>query len=380
MSLLSLAGIVVRAADRTLLDLPRLEVEAGEILVVLGPTGAGKSTLLRIMGLLQRPAGGTVSWRGEIVAWPPPLALRRRMAMVFQAPLLFSGTVFDNVAYGLRLRGQRGSALRDQVERALRQFHIAHLAEQRAGTLSGGEAQRAALARAVVLEPDLLLLDEPLASLDAPIREHLRDELKQVIRERGMTCVHVTHELPEAFTLADRIAVLAAGRVLQTGKPEEVFYAPKRREVAEFLRAGNLFPVEVVSTAGGLATVRVAGHMLAAASALTPGRRALACIHPEEVQIAPPASRAADPLLAEVVAVTDRLEGTVVAVTDRGPTLRVDLDCGFPLRSLVTRRAARELSLRPGDRVAVAIAPASVHLIPEDETGNMASDPGRIAR
>jgi tungstate transport system ATP-binding protein len=371
MNLLSLAGIVVRATDRTLLDLPRLEVEEGEILVVLGPTGAGKSTLLRIMGLLQRPAAGTVSWRGEPVAWPPPLAIRRRMAMVFQAPLLFSGTVFDNVAYGLRLRGQRGSALRDQVEAALRQFHIAHLAEQRAGTLSGGEAQRAALARAVVLEPDLLLLDEPLASLDAPIREHLRDELKQVIRERRMTCVHVTHELPEAFTLADRIAVLAAGRVLQTGKPEEVFYAPKRREVAEFLRAGNLFPVEVVSTAGGLATVRVAGHTLAAASTLTPGRRVLACIHPEEVQIAPPVSRAADPLAGKVAAATDQLEGTVVAVTDRGPTLRVDLDCGFPLRSLVTRRAARELSLRPGDRVAVAIAPESVHLIPEDEAANI---------
>ena len=380
MSLLSLAGIAVRAADRTLLDLPRLEVEEGEILVVLGPTGAGKSTLLRIMGLLQRPAAGTVSWRGEPVAWPPPLAIRRRMAMVFQAPLLFSGTVFDNVAYALRLRGQRGSALRDQVEAALRQFHIAHMAEQRAATLSGGEAQRAALARAVVLEPELLLLDEPLASLDAPIREHLRDELKQVIRERRMSCVHVTHELPEAFTLADRIAVLAAGRILQTGKPEEVFYAPKRREVAEFLRAGNLFPVEVVSAAGGLATVRVAGHTLAAASALTPGRRALACIHPEEVQIAPPASRAADPLGGEVPTVSDQLEATVVAVTDRGPTLRVDLDCGFPLRSLVTRRAARDLSLRPGDRVAVAIAPASVHLIPEDDEGNMAGDPGRAAR
>ena len=380
MSLLRVTDLVVRADGRTLLDLPLLEVGAGEILVVLGPTGAGKSTLLRVLGGLQRADGGGLAWRGEQVPWPAPLALRRRMAMVFQAPLLFSGTVFDNVAYGLHLRGQRGSALRDQVERALRQFHIAHLAEQRAGTLSGGEAQRAALARAVVLEPDLLLLDEPLASLDAPIREHLRDELKQVICERGMTCVHVTHELPEAFTLADRIAVLAAGRILQTGKPEEVFYAPKRREVAEFLRAGNLFPVEVVSSAGGLATVRVAGHTLAVASALTPGRRALACIHPEEVQIAPPASRAADPLAGKVAAVTDRLEGTVVAVTDRGPTLRVDLDCGFPLRSLVTRRAARELSLRPGDRVAVAIAPASVHLIPEDETGNMAGDPGRAAR
>ena len=355
MSLLRLADLVVRADGRTLLDLPLLEVEPGEILVVLGPTGAGKSTLLRVMGGLQRAAGGSLAWRGEPVPWPPPLALRRRMAMVFQAPLLFSGTVFDNVAYGLRLRGGRGDALRGKVEAALTQFHIAHLAGQRAATRSGGEAQRAALARAVVLEPELLLLDEPLAALDAPIRERLRDELRQVIRARGMSCVYVTHELPEAFTLADRIAVLAGGRLLQVGKPEEVFYAPSQRAVAEFLRAGNLLPAEVVSRSGGLATVRIAGRTLTTTSAFAAGSRALACIHPEEVQIARTPG-----------ATGEWLEATVHAVTDRGPTLRVDLDCGFPLRALVTRRAARELALSPGARVAVALAPESVHLIPGD--------------
>jgi tungstate transport system ATP-binding protein len=355
MSLLRVADLVVRADGRTLLNLPELEVGAGEILVVLGPTGAGKSTLLRVMGCLQRADGGSLAWRGEQVPWPAPLALRRRMAMVFQAPLLFSGTVFDNVAYGLRLRGERGDALRDKVEGALAQFHIAHLARQRATTLSGGEAQRAALARAVVLEPELLLLDEPLASLDAPIRERLRDELRQVMRARGMSCVYVTHELPEAFTLADRIAVLAAGRLLQVGKPEEVFYAPNQRAVAEFLRAGNLLPAEVLSAAGGLATVRIAGRTLTATSALAAGSHALACIHPEEVQIAVAPGAAGE-----------WLDATVVAVTDRGPTLRVDLDCGFPLRALVTRRAARELALRPGARVTVALAPESVHLIPGD--------------
>jgi ABC-type Fe3+/spermidine/putrescine transport system ATPase subunit len=361
MSLLRVEDLVVRAEGRTLLDLPLLEVGAGEILVVLGPTGAGKSTLLRVMGCLQRADSGSLAWRGEQVPWPAPLALRRRMAMVFQAPLLFSGTVFDNVAYGLRLRGERGDALRGKVETALTQFHIAQLAGQRAATLSGGEAQRAALARAVVLEPELLLLDEPLASLDAPIRERLRDELRQVMRARGMSCVYVTHELPEAFTLADRIAVLAGGRLLQVGKPEEVFYAPNQRAVAEFLRAGNLLPAEVLSLSGGLATVRIAGRMLTATSALVAGSRALACIHPEEVQIA-----------LMPAATGDWLEATVLAVTDRGPTLRVDLDCGFPLRALVTRRAARELALFPGARVAVAFAPESVHLIPGDGAENMA--------
>jgi tungstate transport system ATP-binding protein len=370
MSLLRLTGVVVRAEGRTLLDLPELEVREGEILVVLGPTGAGKSTLLRVIGLLQRPAAGSLSWRDQPVAWPPPLALRRRMAMVFQAPLLFSGTVFDNVAYGLRLRGEGGGALRDKVHETLRRFHIDHVARQRAATLSGGEAQRAAIARAVVLEPELLLLDEPLVSLDAPIRELLRDEMRQVIRERRITCVYVTHELPEAFTLADRIAVLAGGRLLQTGRPEEVFYSPSRRAVAEFLRTGNLLPAEVVSTDGRLATIRVAGHTLTATSPLAPGSRVLACIHPEEIQLALAGDASAGRPPAE--GRRAGLAGTIVAVTDRGPTLRVDLDCGFPLRALVTRRVAREMSLGPGVAVVAALAPASVHLIPEDDAENMA--------
>ena len=268
MSLLRVTDLVVRARERVLLDLAALEVGVGEILVVLGPTGAGKSTLLRVMGCLQRPDAGRLAWRGEPVTWPPSLALRRRMAMVFQAPLLFSGSVFDNVAYGLHVRGERGGALRGKVEAALAQFHIEPLATRRAATLSGGEAQRVALARAVVLDPELLLLDEPLASLDAPIREHLRDELREVFRARGMGCVYVTHELPEAFALADRIAVLSAGRLLQVGRPEEVFHAPRTPEVAAFLRAGNL-PAELISADGGVAIVRVAGRELE----LRPGAR-----------------------------------------------------------------------------------------------------------
>lgn len=370
MSLLRLTNVVVRAEGRTLLELPGLEVEQGEILVVLGPTGAGKSTLLRVMGLLQRPTAGSLHWRGKPVAWPPPMGLRRRMAMVFQAPLLFSGSVFDNVAYGLRVRGERSSGLQTKVDAALRRFHIDHLAQRRAATLSGGEAQRTALARAVVLEPELLLLDEPLASLDAPIRQRLLDELRHVVREQGITCVHVTHEQAEAFALADRIGVLSAGRLLQVGTPDDVFYRPGGRAVAEFLQAGNLLAAEVASAEDGAATVRIAGHVLAAATQLPPGSPALACIRPEEILLAAADGTAEGPPPASDR--RGRLGGTVVEVTDQGPTLEVGLDCGFPLRALVTRRVARELSLRPGARVTVILSPQSVHLIPGDDAGNMA--------
>jgi tungstate transport system ATP-binding protein len=364
MSLLGLADIEVRASGRSILDLPRLDVEEGEIRVVLGPTGAGKSTLLRVMNLLQRPERGTVSWRGEKISWPAPLALRRRMAMVFQSPLLFSGSVLDNVEYGLRIRGERGERARAKAEATLRRLHIESAARQRASSLSGGEAQRAALARAIVLEPEVLLLDEPLSSLDEPIREHLLEELRQIVRERRITCVYVTHEQAEAFALADRIAILDGGKLLQVGAPEEVFYHPDGLAVAEFVQTGNILAGEVVAREGSLARVLIGGGTFWASSDLAPASRVLACIRPEEIHLTRNGNAGAN-----------RLDGTVTALLGAGPTVKVEIDCGFPVSALVTRRTVRELKLRRGERVGLAFAPETVHLIPDAETQSKAADP-----
>ena len=363
MSLLRLVDIEVRVAGHPILDLPELAVEEGEILVVLGPTGAGKSTLLRVMNLLQRPARGAIFWRDRRVPWPAPLALRRRMAMVFQSPLLFSGSVLDNVEYGLLIRGERRANARAKAEAMLRRIRIDHAAHQRAATLSGGEAQRAAIARAMVLEPELLLLDEPLSALDEPIRERLLEELRQIIRERRIACVYVTHEQAEAFALADRIAILSAGRLLQLGTPEEVFYRPRGRAVAEFLQTGNILPGEIEAKEEGLARVRIGGRTLWASSELPPASRVLACIRSEEIHL----TRNGD-------AGANRLDGTVVALLGGGPTVKVEVDCGFAVSVLVTRRTVRDLGLRPGERVGVVFAPALVHLIAEETTRSTDAD------
>ncbi len=352
MSLLRLDDVLVRKEGRTLLDLPSLDVREGEIHVVLGPTGAGKSTLLRVVNRLERPSRGSVRWRGGIVPWPAPLEFRRRMTMVFQSPLLFSGTTFENVAYGLRLRGEREEALAPKVDAMLRLFRIGHLAGQRASTLSGGEAQRAALARALVLRPELLLLDEPLAALDARIRERLLRELRQIVREGRITCLYVTHEQAEAFAVADRISILSEGRLLQVGTPEEVFYRPSGPAVAEFLQTSNILTGEVVAAGGGIAKVRIPGGTLSALSDLPPGSQVLVCVRPEEILLTPGAGTAAG-----------AIEGTVTSVLDQGSTLKADVDCGFPLTALVTRRAAREVPLRAGTRVGVSVSPEAVHLI-----------------
>ena len=360
MSLLRLEGVLVRGGGRTLLDVPSLEVEEGEIHVVLGPTGAGKSTLLRIVNRLQRPERGSVHWRGESVPWPAPLEFRRRMTMVFQSPLLFSGTTFDNVAYGLRLRGERDETLRPKVDAMLQLFRIGHLAQQRAATLSGGEAQRAALARALVLRPEMLLLDEPLASLDPRIRECLLRRLRQIVAGERITCVYVTHEQTEAFAIADRIAILSEGRVLQVGTPEAVFYRPSGPAVADFLQTANILTGEVVAAGAGVATVRIPGGMLKALSDLAPGSHVLVCVRPEEILLTSSEGVAAN-----------AIEGTVTSVLDQGPTLKADLDCGFPLTALVTRRTAREILLRAGARVGVSFEPEAVHLIARGQTADL---------
>jgi tungstate transport system ATP-binding protein len=365
-SLLRIDGIEVSREGRTILSLPRLDVRERELLVVLGPTGAGKSTLLRVLHFLERPTSGTLSWRNETVAWPAPLALRRRISMAFQDPLLLSGSTYDNVVYGLRLRGQNGSGARERVQAALRLFHVEHLSAQRARTLSGGEAQRTALARALVLSPELLLLDEPFAALDAPIRKHLLDELRQVLREHGITCVYVTHEQSEAFSIADRIAILNEGRLLQTGSPEEVLYHPTSRAVATFMQTGNLLPGVVARVEAGLAHVDLGARTLSARGDFPEGTPVLACLRPEEVLLGRADPGAADPAI-------NRLDGRVASVEDLGATLLVRVDCGLGhsrLQALITRRAARDLSPRPGENVVATFAAASVHLLRRERGEN----------
>jgi tungstate transport system ATP-binding protein len=363
-SLLALEGVEVVRDGKAILSLSSLDVREKEILALLGPTGAGKSTLLRVLHFLERPASGSLSWRGAPVPWPAPLELRRRIAMAFQDPLLLSGTARENVAYGLALRGVKGDAARAKVDEALMLFHVDHLAGQPARTLSGGEAQRTALARALVLAPDLLLLDEPFAALDAPIRKHLLEELRQVVRARGLTCVYVTHEQSEAFSVADRIAVLRRGRLLQAGTPEEVLFRPASRVVARFMQTGNILAGTVARRTEALSEVSVGGRVLFSRTLVPEGTRVDACVRREEILVEPSGDASPAPGL-------NRFRGVVASVLDLGPTLHVRVDAGLdgaPLEALVTRRVAHDLAPRPGAEVVATFSASSVHLIPREGT------------
>src|SRR5581483_9696073 len=216
-----------------------LSIRPGEFYTLLGPSGCGKTTLLRLLAGFVTPDEGRIVVDYEVIDAVPPW--KRNLGMVFQHYALWPHlSVFENVAFGLRERGVSGRALAERVAAALARVGLAGFEARRPSQLSGGQQQRVALARTLVVEPRLLLLDEPLSNLDAVLRAQLRVELGRLHREVGITTVYVTHDQAEALALSTRIAVLEQGRIVQEGRPEEIYWRPRTRFVAEFVGAANL--------------------------------------------------------------------------------------------------------------------------------------------
>jgi tungstate transport system ATP-binding protein len=292
-----------------------------------------------------------------------PLAYRRRMAVVFQEPLLLDATVESNVGTGLALRGVPREERRARVRDWLGRFGISELASRPARALSGGEAQRTSLARALVLEPEVLLLDEPFAALDEPTRQALIDDLARLLAQTGAATVFVTHDREEALRLGDRLAVLMAGRVRQEGTPQQVFAAPADEEVAAFVGIETIAAGRVESVADGLALVRVGGRPIEAGGDVRPGDAVLVCLRPEDITLGPTADGAP-------TSARNHLPATVTRVTSAGAWARVEIDAGFPAVSLITRQSLEDLALAPGSAVVATFKAAAVHLIRRQETGD----------
>lgn len=236
--------VTVRYGATTALDRFSLEVEAGEIVAVVGPSGSGKSTLLRAVAGLEPLAGGRILLAGRDLAGVP--THRRGLGLMFQDHGLFSHlNVEDNIAYGLRTAGAPKARRRQRVAELLELVGLEGFGSRRTHQLSGGEAQRVALARALAPQPGLLMLDEPLGSLDRALRDQLTGDLRRLLTDLGQTALHVTHDQAEAFAVADRVAVVSAGRVVALGAPAELWADPGSRFVAEFLGHPNIWSVTV---------------------------------------------------------------------------------------------------------------------------------------
>ncbi len=227
MNILQLNEVKVIANGQTLLDIPSFSLQQGDLIGVIGPNGAGKSTLLKVLSFLQAPTEGQVLYKGEAKhANSLSLELRRRFAVALQQSLLFDMNVFNNVALGLKLRKESKKVITEKVEYWLDKFHIAHLAKKNAQALSGGEAQRVNLARALILEPEVLFLDEPFSALDVPTKVQLIQDFKEILHDTNTTTFYVSHDLLEIKHLTKSLAIIINGAIKQIGLTKEVIDNP----------------------------------------------------------------------------------------------------------------------------------------------------------
>ena len=357
-SVVELREVKVERDGRTVLDIQHLQLELGKTLTVIGPNGAGKSTLLRVVGLLERPTHGTVFHHGEATGdGKQDLILRRRLAVVMQRPFMRNASTWDNVATGLKFRGIGGSEAKRRVRDWLDRLGIAHLADRNARELSGGEAQRASLARGLVLEPDLLLLDEPFAALDEPTRLALHDDLRNILQKVQTATLFVTHNRIEAQTLSDELAVLMDGNVRQAGSSYDVFYRPNSEEVATFVGMENIFSAHIIEQSGGLAAARVGRAEITLVGSWQQGDYVLLGLRPETVQI--------EPVKGEHTRLgsTNRLQGRITAIMPFGGQARVIINCGFPLVSIVTQQSLMAMRATSGMSVLATFQTAALHII-----------------
>ena len=265
-----------------------LAIDDNKFVTLLGPSGCGKTTTLRLIAGYMKPDAGTIEVGGRVLSSknsvvPPE---HRGMGMVFQNYAVWPHkSVFENVVFGLRVRKVPAAEARGRVATALALVNLTGLENRLPNELSGGQQQRVALARSLVVEPDILLLDEPLSNLDAKLREHMRVELKQLQRRTGITFIYVTHDQAEALALSDQIAVIHAGRLQQFGTPLEVYSRPANRLVADFMGHVNLLPAKVIAAAGGKGTLAAGSFRLDTAlpPTLKAGDEVDVAVRPENV-------------------------------------------------------------------------------------------------
>ena len=327
-----------------------LDVRDGEYFVLLGPTGSGKTVLLESIAGLNPVTSGQVWINGRDVT---ELNLeQRRIGFAYQDYALFRHlSVRENISFGLMWRNRKPHEITKAVDQAIELLGLEGLLEKRPWTLSGGESQKIALARAIAIKPDLLILDEPLSAVDAETREDYEIDLKELHHRLKLTTIHVTHAFEEAITLGDRIAVIMGGQILQIGTPEQIFRQPQSEVVARFLMTRNIFAGEVSGGSDSQGIFSVEGTGVAVS---TQRRGSLkASIRPEDILISrgPPPS-----------AIANCLQGTVTRIIDRGSAIYVKVKVPPEFTCLILRRSLNEIGLSEGQQVFVTFEASDVNV------------------
>jgi molybdopterin-binding protein len=327
-----------------------LDIEEGEYFIILGPTGAGKTVLLESIAGLYPIRSGEIWLRGKEVTSAEPE--NRKISIVYQDHVLFPHlSVKDNITFGLRVHKTRADEVANRLNWVTELLGISHLLHRQPDTLSGGERQKVALGRAIITQPELLLVDEPLSALDPETRENVQRELRQLHRALGITILHVTHDFEEAISLGNRIAVIGEGRLMQVGAPEEIFRHPNSEFVARFAMTRNIFFGKAETKSGGDTVFKVDGAEFIIA-ADTDGTHH-ASIRPEDILIS------SEPIRSSA---RNCFPGTITNVVDKGSTLYVTVRIPPELSCLVTRHSFEEMELHEGKQIFLTFKASSIHL------------------
>lgn len=324
MAFLELENLQKKFATQTAVENFTLDVERGEFVSFLGPSGCGKTTTLRMIAGFEIPTAGRIRLNGQDITYRPPN--RRPVGMVFQSYALFPNmTVAENIGFGLRVARKPRAEIKKRVDEMLRLIHLPQLGNRYPYQLSGGQQQRVALARALAIQPQVLLLDEPLSALDAKIRVALRSEIRAIQRQLGITTIYVTHDQEEAMALSDRIVVMSEGRIEQIGTPFEIYNFPKTQFVASFVGTLNQLQARVLEAASGM--LEVEGQTIYAAKPLqnvAPGETIGIALRPEMLAL----NRASESM--------NRLTGVVEDTTFLGSIVRTRVRLGNSVISFDT--------------------------------------------
>jgi iron(III) transport system ATP-binding protein len=360
---ISIQNLQLKYGDFVAIENFNLDVADGEALVLLGESGCGKTSTMRCLAGLEEPSAGRIIINDVVVFdsekginLPPN---KRNVGMVFQSYAVWPHmTVFQNVAYSLNLQRLSKKEIQERVTEVLTTVGLENFAERGASLLSGGQMQRVALARSLVMRPSVLMLDEPLSNLDARLRDRLRVELREIQLRLGLTCVYVTHDQHEAFALADRIALLQGGKIVQIGGPREMYETPASASIAHFLGVSNVMDCETVGPDHSSVSVTVTGHdMTVHSSQRIPARTAemKVCMRAEDLQIS-----------AQPKAAANSWKGKIMVAGFQGNDVRyaVELESGLELEALGTIKRGEKHEV--GDSVWVTIEPDQVQILPAE--------------
>jgi molybdate/tungstate transport system ATP-binding protein len=334
------------------------ELNDGELMVLLGPSGAGKSKTLETVSGIEEPDSGDILINGVDVSSIPPRD--RGVGFVFQDYSLFPHkTVFENIAFGLKMRHE--SHVKEKVEEIAREMKVHNLLDRYPNQISGGQQQRIALARALVIRPELLLFDEPLSSLDQQVREQLRKALKTIQRKHKVTTLYVTHDYVEAIALADRIAILKKGEILQTGTPDEIFYKPISKEVAEFTGMKNIFEGIVSGSIENGSVINFKNLEIQVDKKLSNGP-VIVCIRPESIMFVRPDRPST---------FDNSFEGKIEELESFGSAMQsVTVDGeGHRFFINVPNHVVEKMELKIGKNVKISLKKEKIHLLPKNAKG-----------